>query len=122
MHIQKTEHTPEVILNEEEGLMQFYGESCPENVKTFYDPVLDWLENYLQSPAGSTKVVFRLEYFDTSSSKIIYDILAQLKGLQEEGKDVLVEWHYQTEDEDMKDAGQKYDELLELNIQTVEFS
>jgi len=61
-----------------------------------------------------------MEYFNTSSSKCIYDLLKEIKSLKEGGKDVRVRWYYEQYDEDMMEAGEDYSDLLDLPFAFVE--
>lgn len=44
--LEGTENTPELVLDHEGHSLLFKGDSRPEDVRTFYMPILDWLENY----------------------------------------------------------------------------
>ncbi|MEM7298694.1 MAG: SiaC family regulatory phosphoprotein, partial [Bacteroidota bacterium] len=59
-------------------------------------------------------------YFNTSSSKCIYDILKEIKFLKERGKNVRVRWYYEQYDEDMMEAGEDYSDLLDLPFAFIE--
>jgi hypothetical protein len=51
------------------------GRSIPENVIDFYQPILRWIDEYAQNPLPETLVHMKFEYFNTSSSKRIFDIM-----------------------------------------------
>ncbi len=112
--IRGTEDTPDVILDATKGLIEFSGRSLPEDVLSFYAPVLRWLEDYIKSPNSRSEVIFKLDYFNTASSKIILDILIYFEHLSNEGKDVIVKWFYHKDDEDMADAGVEYFEIVNI--------
>ena len=112
--IRGTEDTPNVILDAQKGIFEFSGRSLPEDVMSFYAPVFQWIEEYIQSPNPRTEVIFKLDYFNTASSKIILDILIYFEHLSKEGRDVLVKWFYQEDDEDMAEAGEEYFEIVEI--------
>ena len=44
LFIAKTDDTPEIDFNPETKEMKMTGRSLPEDVTTFYQPVLDWLD------------------------------------------------------------------------------
>lgn len=109
-----TEDTPNVILDAKNGVFEFSGRSLPEDVLSFYAPVLQWIEEYIQTPNPSSDVIFRLDYFNTASSKIILDILIYFEHLSKEGHEVLVKWFYHADDEDMAEAGEEYFEIVDI--------
>lgn len=112
LKIQATDETPTVILDPVSSVFEFSGKSLPEDVTTFYGPVLKWIEQYTSSPNPKTTVDFKLSYFNTASSKLILDILFALEKIQETGSEILIRWHYEEEDEDMKEAGEEYCDLV----------
>ena len=44
--IKGTDDTPTVILDKENGIFEISGRSLPEDVTTFYEPILSWLDDY----------------------------------------------------------------------------
>ena len=120
--IEATDETPKVVLDPANNNFEFSGKSLPEDVTTFYSPVLDWLDSYSESPNPKTIVKFNLVYFNTASSKLILDILFKLEEFFENGQDIAVEWHYQEEDEDMEEAGEEYADLVEMPLELKSYS
>lgn len=116
MEVYRTEKTPEtpiVVLDPTSGVLEMEGKSLPENVSSFYGPILNWLSEYAESPAERTLFEMKLNYFNTASSKIILDVLMKLEEMKIEGNEVLVNWHFNESDEDMEDAGDEYAEIVE---------
>jgi hypothetical protein len=120
LNIPATDDTPEVILDAS-GDFQFSGKSLPEDVASFYDPIIDWIDTYGQNPNDSSVFKFKLTYFNTASSKMILDILMKLEELSEGGADIKVEWHYEEEDEDMEEAGEEYSDIVEVPFEMVPY-
>ena len=114
LSIEATDETPKIILDPENNVFEFSGKSLPEDVLTFYGPVLDWLEGYGDSANKKTVFDFKLVYFNTASSKLILDILFKLEELHEAGADISIVWYYQEEDEDMEEAGEEYADLVDV--------
>ncbi len=119
--IEGTNKTPTVKFNGATGVLEISGKSIPENSLGFYQPLFTWIENYSQEPAVKTEVKIMLEYFNTSSSKCLLDIFRKVEAIKKAGKsDVAVLWHYEADDEDMMEAGQDYDSLIDLTFTLVE--
>jgi hypothetical protein len=110
LHLEGTEDTPKIILDKKNGIMEISGRSLPEDSAEFYKPVLVWIEGYAQSPNPSTDFIFKLEYFNTGSSKLILDVLYALEDIQ----GIKVQWYFHEEDEDMEEAGQEFSELVKI--------
>lgn len=95
-----------------------YGRSSPENSLGFYEPIRTSLSRDMKT--DSLDIRIKMEYFNTSSSKCLYDILKEIKYLSDQGKDVNVRWYYETDDEDMMEAGEDYSDLLGLPFVFIE--
>src|ERR1700752_701837 len=117
-----TEDTLEVSFNIENNEFEISGRSLPEDVATFYKPVFDWLTHFGNRHAIKAIFKFKLEYFNTASSKIILDILMKLEELVQSNKySITVEWHYSEADDDMLEAGEEYAELVEVPFKLLSY-
>jgi hypothetical protein len=110
LNIEGTEDTPRIILDKGNGIFEISGRSLPEDCAEFYKPILEWIHTYAQEPNPATDFVFNLEYFNTASSKLLLEVLGALS----EVKGTTIYWHYQEDDEDMKEAGEEFMELTEI--------
>jgi len=110
--INGTNYTPKVELDPKLGILSLEGKSLPEDVLTFYQPIIDWIENYILEAKDETKVICNLDYINTTSSKLILDILIRLKKLESLGKSAKVEWHYDEDDEDIRETGSDYSSIV----------
>jgi hypothetical protein len=119
--IQGTEDTPKIILDAENELMEISGRSLPEDVSSFYEPVLNWLSEYAENPKKKTIFNFKLTYFNTASSKLLLDILMKLEEMHEKGLDILIRWHYPEDDEDMAEAGEEYADIVDVPFEQVSY-
>ncbi len=114
INIQGTDDTPNVILDKENNKFEISGRSLPEDVNMFYEPIMNWIDEYSEAPNDKTEFNFKLEYFNTASSKIILDILLKFEEIVENGNDVTIRWHYHEEEEDMLEAGEEYADIVEI--------
>ena len=119
--IQGTEDTPKIILDAENEILEISGRSLPEDVSSFYEPVLNWLNDYAENPATKTVFNFKLTYFNTASSKLLLDILIKLEELHEKGNEVVIRWHYPEDDEDMAEAGEEYADIVDVPFEQVSY-
>ena len=120
-NIAATDETPAVILNHEEGVLEFSGKSLPEDVTIFFNPILDWIQVYGESPKNPTKAIFKMDYFNTASSKLLLDILMKLEEIHEEHDCINIEWHYREDDEDMEEAGDEFSDIVDLPFELKEY-
>lgn len=116
INIEPSVKTPRIIFDAIEGILEIEGRSIPENSTEFYKPIFEWLDLYIETPVSNTKFNFKLEYFNTSSSKCILDVLRKLEKLHKNGNAVVVNWYYEEDDEDMKEAGENYQRIVSVPI------
>ena len=109
--------TPLVEFNTN-GELLLKGRSIPENSIEFYKPLLEWIESYSESPNSLTVLNVQLEYFNTSSSKCILDVFKKLESVS--GSEVSVKWYYEEDDEDMLEAGEDYEAIIDLPFEMIE--
>lgn len=118
--INKSDDTPSIHFDKVAGKFELSGKSLPEDVSTFYAPVFAWIAEYAKDPNAESVFVFKMVYFNTASSKIILDILLRLEEIHNAGKKVSIDWCFDSDDEDMKEAGEEYSEIAELPFKFVE--
>ncbi len=107
--IKETEATPSIDFNPQEGLLIIRGRSHPENAKVFYGPLIEWCEIYIQNPPEKTILKIQLEHFNTISSKSLLDVFRTMKPILELQNEFLIDWYYESDDEELLDAGKTYE-------------
>lgn len=112
--IESTAKTPSILFDAAKGLLEIKGRSIPENSVEFYRPMMEWLEKYTGSPSPKTNVNIQLEYFNTSSSKCILDIFKKLEDIHKKGNEIVINWFYEEDDEDMQEAGEDYQAIIQV--------
>lgn len=114
--IEPTRTTPMVKFDPDEGLLEMKGRSSPENSIQFYQKVLDSLEEYAVSGGDEFTANIAFEYFNTSSSKCLFDVFKRLGKIESSGKTITINWYYEEGDDDMMEAGEDYSDLLDLDF------
>lgn len=120
--LEATKETPEVTLDKEGNKFEITGRSFPLNAKGFYLPILEWLDTYAETPNAKTEFVFKLEYFNTPSSKSISDILKKMKSIKDDGNDVTVYWYYEEDDIDILDLGHVFARTVGMDFEFKEYT
>jgi hypothetical protein len=100
--------TPSISSDGEKGIIEIKGRSNPENSAQFYKPLIEWVERYSSTPNEKTTINIKLEHFNTSSSKCILDIFKKLEPIRKANREILVNWYYEEDDEEMMEAGETY--------------
>ncbi len=118
--IEPTRTTPLVKFDPDEGILEMKGRSSPENSIEFYQKIIDGLDKYASSSNPELTVNLAFEYFNTSSSKCLFDVFKKLSKVMEKGKKIIINWMYEEGDDDMMEAGEDYSDLLDLDFNFME--
>jgi len=110
LEITESLDTPRVVLDAENEIFEISGRSLPEDCIEFYGPVFAWLAEYKLHPNELTRFVFKLDYFNTASSKIILDLLTTLKEIPH----TKIHWYYTEDDEDILESGLEFSEQVPI--------
>jgi hypothetical protein len=121
LDLKATNDTPKVLLDAENNIFEISGRSLPEDVVSFYQPVIDWLDDYKDNANENTEFVFKYIYFNTATSKLIHDILIKLEEISEDGNKVKVMWYYVEDDEDMLDLGEEFSENVDIPFEIIAY-
>lgn len=112
--IEKTKTTPYVRFKADSGIFAIGGKSLPENVMEFYGQIFEWLHEYLKAPNAITKMVFEMEYFNTASSKMIFEIIKTFNEAAKNGANVEIVWRHAEDDDDTLEMGKDYESLVKI--------
>ena len=129
LKIEATDKTPGIILDPYNDNFEISGNSRPENVRDFYDPVVNWLIDFEKDVLDKKVIKFdkkhplnfnlKMNYFNSSSAKFLYDVMGELVRFHEKGHVIRILWYFEEGDEDMKYAGEEMSELLDVPFQFI---
>ncbi len=114
--IKETEKTPSVALSAN-GVLKIEGRSIPEDAASFFKPLLDWTREFT---ASEIRVDIKLEYFNTSSSKFILEMLRLLEN-NPNNSNILVNWFYEEGDLDVLESGQYFESIIGIPFKYIEY-
>lgn len=113
--IEASNSTPKIDFDPEENKLLIAGESYPENSFEFYEPIFDWLEEYLaEIDEEEVEVEMTIVYLNTSSTKSIMFILDILEEAYLEDKNIEVNWYYEEDNELSYEIAEDFMDYLEL--------
>ncbi len=113
-YLEETAKTPKLSFNAQGGKFLMAGRSIPENSIEFYKPLFEWLDDYVKHSANKTVFDIKLEYFNTSSSKCLVEIFRRLEQIK--NQDIVINWFYEEDDEDMQESGEDFKEIIDIPI------
>lgn len=118
-YLEPTKVTPLINFDPSEGILELKGRSSPENPIEMYSILISKLDDFAQNGSDSLNAHIEFEYFNTSSSKCLFDILKRISSMQDSGKNIQINWAYEDGDEDMMEAGEDFSDLLDIEFNFV---
>ena len=119
LKIERTDHTPEVHF-EAGGKLSMLGRSFPEDIAAFFDPIAQWMEEYVQGSPEETNFELFFEYYNSSTARRITEMIFELENLHQDGKKVTVTWYYKAGDIIMKENGEEIKSVVDLPFEIAE--
>jgi hypothetical protein len=114
--------SPCVHYDKEQNIFEISGKSFAKYSRHIYKDVLDWLNEYIKKPNKETIVSFKFEFYDTSSAKMILEILKKLDWLYSQKHKVEIHWYFPEDDDDIEEAGEIYSNLINAPVKVIPFS
>ena len=105
-----TQATPEVNFDFAAHRLVLKGEAYPENAAAFFRPLLQAIENWLQEKSSSQEPVrlhVALSYFNSSSTKLLFELFECLNGFARRGVPCALLWYFDAEDDISEEFGQE---------------
>ncbi len=112
---------PTVNFDASTGNCELSGESYLEDTAEFYQPIIEWIENYISEIADKINFNIKLTYFNTSSARSIMEILSALASFEEQKPGMVeVKWFYDPKlDSDVVEEVEDFGAETGLDIQLV---
>ena len=112
LYIAPTPSSPEVDFRFDTHTLHLRGESYPENAAAFYGGILTRLQDYLAlaQPAqqqAPIQVNVALAYFNSSSTKMLFNLIEALDDAVEAGNQVALHWYHDAEDDTILEFGEE---------------
>lgn len=119
--IEGTPKSPAVNFDALEGNLKIEGRSNPENAREFFNPMVNWLDEYIKHPAERTHLIVNLEHFNTSTSKYLMEVLRKIRYLADNDYAFNVTWMYEDDDLEMLDTAEAYEMMTGLRFEKVSY-
>lgn len=109
--IEKDSKTPQVEFKTN-GVLSITGISVIEDTMKFYQPIFEWLEEFLKNPPKEVSFKILFYYLNTSSLSAVYHLIKRLSEEHPHHINLKIIWQYTEADSDMLINGQVISEAL----------
>jgi hypothetical protein len=103
------------------GYFKLSGNSILSDPRKFFQPIVEWVEDYIKNPLEKTTVDLKLEYVDTASVQSVFDIMRLFKPLQDQDKEVAVNFYFEFDDPDLLELGEIMEGRLGIKFNFIEY-
>lgn len=112
-----------IVYGLEENILRIIGSSLPENVYTLYEPVMEWVEEFLASPLLNPplRIIFKIQYYNSGTIRYFAELLMKIATLHDRGLQYSVEWHYEEGDDNIRDAGEDLSDISETPFAMISY-
>jgi len=114
LRLAATEDTPMIDFDTSTGVFKVSGRSLPEDALEFFKPIEEWLRAYVENPLESTTIEMSVDYFNSASTRYIFNILMSLEDLIDAGKEAKIIWYYRKDDDIIEAKGEELESILEV--------
>jgi hypothetical protein len=113
---EELKNCPGIVYFPDENRLEVVGRSIPENPELIFRRLDEWITEHFEKN-NSLIINIQLEYINSGSSKYLYEILKRLTGYGRSGKDVVLRWLYEEDDEAMLELGEHYRDTAGIPLQ-----
>lgn len=118
--IEKTNKTPLVEFNYDQGRVKISGKIIAENPIHFFEHLDRMLDRYASLKKTELNADIYLDYFNSVSSKGFLKFLRKIISVKDSGAKVTINWFYQKDDVELREAGEDYAFILQYPFNVVE--
>lgn len=118
--ISETDFTPSVKILPEENRIIITGPSRLEDPSPFYEELVIVLDETIINYKSRFFIDFKLNYLNSSSSKWLFHILKNIQARFGKTRTMSVNWYYDSDDESMLEAGEVFQNLLNVPFRIIE--
>ena len=103
------------------GYFKLSGNSILSDPRKFFKPIVEWVESYLKEPEEVTTVDLKLEYVDTASVQSVFDVMRMFKVLQEQKRELVVNFYFEFDDPELLELGEIMEGRLGIKFNFIEY-
>lgn len=120
LFIQSTKNSFNIDFSLQTGIFNISDDSYPENPFEFFNPIILWVEKFIENYSIPIQINVNIGYMNSSSTKCIMDLLELFDKYFDNGNEVELFWYYNIEDPDMKEMAEELTEDLKYKVELCE--
>jgi len=122
LKINERKDTPYILFNNDTGIFEISGKSLPEDANIFFSPIIAWVTAYVKAPKDITTLNLKFVYINTASSKKILEIVDLFVKNKKPKNELIINWFYKIEDEEQREEGEDYADMVNYPFKLIGYS
>lgn len=115
--IKGEKYIPTIQFDAQSNILEISGQSYHEYVEEFFQPIREWIAEYLTTQPKKITFNFKMTYYNTASSRSLLEIFELFDEYQDKYEtEIIINWHYKEVDYDMLESGRDYAMDTQLNF------
>ena len=110
-----TKCTPFINIDYDEASIKIIGKSINANPSEFYEGLSQKLNKIQNTNKDAITITFKIDVLDINSGHYLLDFVRKVKALCQ-GKKLKVNWFYDKNNEVMREIGEDYESILDINF------
>lgn len=111
---------PKIIFEEIDGIVTIEGRSISASTKEYLTEFLRYFKECMETNPTNLTICIDLQYFNTTTTKMLVDFLAIVKTIRDKGFKTIVNWFVDSNDEDMLETVFDFQVVSGLEIKILE--
>ncbi len=112
---------PTIIFDKDKNLFLIRGRSFPEDAEALFREPIEWLEEYAKNPNDKTIFTIKLYYYNSATARKLLEIFDVLERIKKSGKEAVVQWYYQEEDDVIRENGEDFALLFNIDFELISY-
>ncbi len=112
---------PTFIFDKDKNLFLIRGRSFPDDAELMFAEPLKWLKEYAKDPNDHTVFTIKLYYYNSATARKLLEVFDILQQIKKSGKKVTVQWYYQEEDDVIRENGEDFALLFDVDFEIISY-
>lgn len=119
--IEETSKTPLFQLDNKANRVKIVGKIIAENPINFFTKIEEGIESFSsKKKEDNITVDIYIDYFNTVCSKYFLKFLRKVINSKEHANQVIINWHYDSDDTEIKESGEDYAMIINHHFNFIE--
>jgi hypothetical protein len=111
---------PSINFDPNTGMLKIIGRSIPEDPVKFYEPLENWISDFIDTKPETLTLFIYLDYLNTHSTEFVLFLMKIIERFYKDNNTkVKVVWNFDEDDEDMEALGVDYASIIKVPFEYI---